>query len=71
MNSPMPAKSMISSSEASICLRDRPRIDAVEVDVLPAGELGVEAGAELEQGGHPAGGGDRAARRPDDAGHAA
>ena len=38
--------------DARVC--DMPRIDAVEVDVLAAGEIGVEAGAQLEQRGDPA-----------------
>ena len=33
--------------------RDMPEDGAVEVDVLPPGELGVEAGAHLEQGSDP------------------
>jgi len=44
MKSSMPAKSMILSIDASICLRDKPGC-AVEVDVLAAGELAVEARA--------------------------
>ena len=43
---------------------------AVQVDVLAAGEVGVEAGAELEQGGDAAPGADRAARRAHRAGDA-
>ena len=39
----------------------------VEVDVLPAGEVGVEAGPELEQRGHPPARGDRAGRGLQDA----
>ena len=44
-----------------------PRIDAVEVDVLPAGQFGVEAGADLEQAADPAVEVDRAGRRLGDA----
>src|SRR5438093_9736944 len=40
----------------------------VHVDVLPAGEVGVEAGAELEQRGDVAADLEPAARRAEDAG---
>ncbi len=42
----------------------------VEVDVFPAGEIGLEAGPEFEQSGQSADSAHRAARRLEDAGHA-
>jgi hypothetical protein len=41
---------------------------AIQVDVLAAGQLGMEPGAHLEQGGDPAADENRAARRFGDAG---
>ncbi len=45
---------MISSIGAVDLAAREPEDRAVEADVLPAGELGVEAGAELDERGEPA-----------------
>ena len=59
---------MIDSSRPSSSRRDRPEQRAVEVEVLAAGQLAVEAGAELEQAGDAAVHLDLAGGRPQDAG---
>ena len=52
MKGPTPAKSTMSSKRRLSSFCDRPEDRPVEEDVLPARQLRVEAGAELEQGGH-------------------
>ena len=54
MNFSTPENSTISSNLRVISRRFMPRIGAVQVDVLAAGELAVEAGPDLEQAADPA-----------------
>ena len=49
MNRSTPENSTMASKRASISRRFMPEDRAVQVDVLPAGELGVEPGSDLEQ----------------------
>ena len=65
-----PAKSTISSNRRSISRLGQPEDRAVQVDVLPAGQLGVEPGAELEQRRHRAAVDDAALVRREDLGEA-
>ena len=56
----MSAKSTISSNLRWVSASLMPEDRAVEVEVVPPGELGVEAGAGRDQAGDPAPGQDRA-----------
>ena len=67
-NLSMPEKSTISSKRRRISLARMPKQRAVEEDVLPASELGVEARADLEQAAHPAAQLDQAGRGRGDPG---
>ena len=60
----------MSSKTRSTSLRGHPVEAGVDVDVLAAGEVGMEAGAELEQRGQPAAHAHLAGGRREDAGDA-
>ena len=62
------AKATISSKRSRIWRPLEPVDGAVQEDVLAAAEVGVEAGAELEQRADPAADGDAPGRRLDDPG---
>jgi hypothetical protein len=60
----------MSSKMRSIWVRREAQDRAVQVDVLPTGEIGVEAGTQLEQGGEATPGHDAAGGGAQGAGHA-
>ena len=68
MKSSSSANATISSKRAAISRFDEPEHHAVDEDVLAAGDLGMKAGAELDQRRDAAVDRDRARRRPADAG---
>ena len=68
MNSRSSANSTISSKRSWISPLRQAEHDAVDEDVLPAGDLRMEAGAQLDQRRDPAVDLDRAAGRLGDAG---
>ena len=68
MNSRSSAKSTISSKRSLDLALGQAEHDAVDEDVLAAGDLGMKAGAELDQRGDAAVDAHRAARRLGDAG---
>ena len=54
MNCSTSANATISSNFRAISRRAHPEDRAVQIDVLAAGQLGMEAGADFEQRSHPA-----------------